>query len=309
MHLQTTQFNEHLWYIDNGLLDAPGTGVTYVLRGDDIAIIETGASHCTPHVLHGLGELGIKPEDVRHVVLTHIHLDHAGGTGTLLAHMPAATVYIHSRTAQYLADPSKLIQSAEQALGALFPLHLPVEPVPAECIQPADDLRLDLGRGVVLQAVYTPGHSADHLAYYEAGSRVLFSGDALGVQMPLFRFVGPVTPPPGVNIAAQRETFDHLEALPIDTIMFGHWGPSEEPPRQLIARERERYEQFVRLVRSQWEAGVNAAAVIEAMMTEQPPTPQAETILAGWLEMSIRGLVFAFERQAKKEREAAQQGR
>lgn len=308
MQLETTQFNDHLWGIDNGLLGAPGTGATYVLRGDEVAIIETGASHCAPYVLHGLRGLGIKPENVRHIVLTHIHMDHAGGTGTLLPHMPDATVHIHSRTAQYLTDPAKLIQSAERALGELFPLHLPVEPVSAEHIQPADALRLDLGRGVVLQAVYTPGHSADHLAYYEENSRTLFSGDSLGVQMPRLNYVGPVTPPPGTNLAAQRETFDKIQAMPIDMIMFSHWGPSREAPHTMIERERAYFEEFVQLVRSQWEAGhVDHAAIIQATKREQPPTPQAELIVAGWIEMSIKGLVFAFDRQAKKEREAAEQ--
>jgi len=310
MHPQPTQHNEHLWYIDNGLLHAPGTGATYVLRGDEIAIIETGASHCAPQVLDGLQRLGIKPGDVRHIVLTHIHMDHAGGTGTLLLHMPNATVHIHSRTAQYLTDPTKLLQSAEQALGELYKLHLPVEPVPAERMEPADELRLDLGRGVVLRAAYTPGHSADHLAYYEENSRVLFSGDSLGVQMPHLNYVGPVTPPPGTNITAQRDTFNTIQAMPIDTIMFSHWGPSRETPRTMIEREREYFEQFVALVRSQWEArNVDHAAIIQATMREQPPTPQAELIVAGWIEMSIKGLVHAFDRQARKEREAVEQGR
>ncbi len=310
MQLETKQFNDHLWYIDNGLLGAPGTGATYVLRGDEIAILETGTSHCAPYVLNGLRSLGIKPSDVRHIVLTHIHMDHAGGTGTLLPHMPDATVHIHSRTAQYLTDPTKLIQSAERALGDLFPLHLPVEAVPAERVEPAAELRLDLGRGVVLEAVYTPGHSADHLAYYEQGSRALFSGDSLGVQMLHLNFVGPVTPPPGTNLAAQRETFDNIHSMPIDTIMFSHWGPSREAPRTMIERERQYFEEFVQLVRSQWEVGyVDHAAIIQASMREQPPTPQAELIVAGWIEMSIKGLVHAFDRQAKKEREAAEQGR
>jgi glyoxylase-like metal-dependent hydrolase (beta-lactamase superfamily II) len=310
MQLETTQLNDHIWYIDNGLLHAPGTGSTYVVRGDETAIIETGASHCVPHILEGLQRLGIKPADVRHVVLTHIHMDHAGGTGTLLPHLPEATVYIHSRTAQYLTDPSKLLQSAERALGSLYALHLPVEPVPAERITPADDLRLDLGRGVVLRSIYSPGHSADHLAYYEEGSRALFCGDSLGVQMPIWSFVGPVTPPPAANIAVQRETFDTLAALDIDTLMFSHFGPGQESPRALIQRERERYEQLVEMVHTAWQQGnVDHAAIIQAMMTEQPSTPEGEAIVVGWLEMSIKGLVHAFERQAKKEHEAAEQGR
>lgn len=153
MQLETVQLSEHIAYLDNGLLGATRTGSTYVVRGDEIAIIETGTSSSAPHVLDGLRRLGIHPADVRHIVLTHIHMDHAGGTGTLLPAMPEARVYIHSRTAKYLVDPSELVVSAERALGPLFSLHGTVVPVPAERIVFADDLRLELGRGVALRAI------------------------------------------------------------------------------------------------------------------------------------------------------------
>lgn len=308
MQLQTKQFNDQIWYIDNGLLHAPGTGATYVVRGDQIAIVETGASHCAPHVLAGLERIGIKPAEVCHVVLTHIHMDHAGGAGTLLASMPEATVYIHSRTAQYLSEPTKLLDSARRALGALYELHLPVEPVSFDRIQPADDLRLDLGRGVVLRSIATPGHSADHLAYVEENSRSLFTGDALGVQMPIWNYLGPVTPAPGVSIDQQRETFEKVAALDLDALLFSHFGPGQEAPRPLIERERERYEQFVEMVHGAWlEGHVDHSAIIQATMTDRPATPEGEAIVVGWIEMSIKGLVHHFERQAKKAREAAPQ--
>ena len=123
MRLETVQLNDHILYLDNGLLDAPGVGSTYVVRGDEIAIVETGTSRCAPQVLEGLQRLGIKPADVRHIVLTHIHMDHAGGTGSLLPAMPEASVYIHSRTAKYLTEPTDLLASAQRALGPIFALH------------------------------------------------------------------------------------------------------------------------------------------------------------------------------------------
>ena len=144
MRLETRQFNDHIWYIDNGLLDAAGVGTTYVVRGDEIAIVETGTSRCASNVLDGLQRLQIDPSNVRHIVLTHIHMDHAGGAGTLLKAMPEAQVYIHSRTAEFLTDPSRLVASAERALGDLFTLHGTVEMVDQERVVHADDLRLDL---------------------------------------------------------------------------------------------------------------------------------------------------------------------
>ncbi len=301
MQLETVQLNDHIGYLDNGLLDVVGMGSTYVVRGEEIAIIETGTAGCVPHVLDGLRHLQIDPAAVRHVLLTHIHLDHAGGTGTLLPALPQATVYIHSRTACYLVDPTKLLSSAERALGALFPLHLPVEPVPEARIAHADDLRLDLGRGVVLQAVPTPGHSPDHLSYYEVSSRVLFTGDAIGISVPAWRYLGPVTPPPAFDFAAQRATFDKLLALDIDTLLFSHYGPGMEPPRTTIEKLRARYEQLVALVQVGWEAGhVDHQAILRAMYDVESVDTQGEAVIVGWVEMNINGLVHAFERQARQ---------
>jgi glyoxylase-like metal-dependent hydrolase (beta-lactamase superfamily II) len=305
MQLETVQFNDHIAYIDNGLLDSPGVGSTYLLRGDDLAIVETGTSRSAPNVLDGLRRLGVNPTDVRHIVLTHVHMDHAGGTGSLLEAMPEAQVYIHSKTAQYLIDPTKLIASAERALGELFPLHGMVPPVPAERIVHADDVRLDLGRGVVLRAIHTPGHSPDHLAYLEESSRCLFTGDSLGIVVPASSYVGPVTPPPGFKLADQRATFEKLYSLEIDTLLFSHYGPGAQPPRATIEILQERFERLVALVQPAWEAGyVDHAAVIRAMLGKATTDSHTEWLMAGWIEMSINGLVLFFDRQAAKAREA-----
>lgn len=302
MELPVAQFNDHIAYLDNGLLDTVGFGSTYVVRGDELAIVETGTSRCAPYVLDGLRQLGHDPAAVRHIVLTHIHMDHAGGTGTLLKAMPDAQVYIHSRTARFLVDPSELLRSAERALGSLFPLHGTVEPVPAERIQPADDLRLDLGRGVVLRAIYTPGHSQDHLAYYDEASGCLFTGDSIGVDIAVSDYVGPVTPPPGVNLAAQRETFAKLRSLEIETLLFSHFGPAAEPPRAVIDRLHEQFEYLVDLVERAWQSGhVDRAVITQQMLAGRAfANEQAVAVMTGWIEMSINGLIVAFERQARK---------
>lgn len=300
MWLETVQLNEHIQYLDNGLLDAAGVGSTYVVRGDEIAIVETGTSRCAPHVLAGLQRLGIRPDAVRHIVLTHIHMDHAGGTGSLLAAMPEAQVYIHSRTAKYLIEPADLVASAERALGPIFALHGTVEPVPAERIVYADELQLDLGRGVILRAIATPGHSPDHLAYYEVNSRCLFTGDGLGISMPVIGYAGPVTPPPALNVSAQRETFAKLLALDVQTLLFSHYGPAAQPPRAHIALLQERFEQLVALVEGQWQAGqIDHAAIVKAMLGPHDLSPEYVSIMVGWINMSINGLVLALERAAR----------
>ncbi len=301
MRLEAVQFNEHIQDLDNGLLDAHGVGSTYVVCGDEIAIVETGTSGCAPQVLGGLQRLGIKPAEVRHIVLTHIHMDHAGGTGTLLPAMPEARVYIHSRTAKYLSEPADLLTSAQRALGPIFALHGTVEPVPPERIVYADELELDLGRGVTLQAIATPGHSPDHLAYYEASSRCLFTGDSVGISLPIIGFDGPVTPPPATNIAAQRETFAKLLALDVETLLFSHYGPGVPRPRDHIGLLQERFEDLVAVVEAQWRAGrIDHATIVRAMLERHELSPEHAAIMVGWITMSINGLVLAFERAVRK---------
>ncbi len=301
MELETVQLNEHIAYVDNGLLGATRTGSTYVVRGDEIAIIETGTSASAPHILEGLSRLGIQPADVRHILLTHIHMDHAGGTGALLPAMPDAHVYIHSRTAKYLIEPADLLVSAQRALGPLFPLHGTVVRVPADRIVYADTLQLDLGRGVIVQAIYTPGHSPDHLAYFEVNSRCLFPGDAVGISVAVAGFDGPVTPPPASNIEAQRETFAKLLDLDIDMLLFSHYGASTVPARDHIALLQERYAHFLALVRAQWESGsIDYDAITRAMFDGERVPSQHAAIIVGWINMSVNGLVLAFERAGRK---------
>lgn len=301
MQLAVGRYNDTIAWLDNGLLDTPGLGTCYLVQGDDLALIETGASPCVPYVLDGLRRLGIDPARIRHVLLTHIHMDHAGATGTLLPHLPEATVYIHSRTARFLVDPRDLLASAERALGPLFALHGVVEPVPAERIVAADELRLDLGRGVVLRAIPSPGHSPDHLAYFEEQSRALFAGDALGVAVPAADYVGPVTPPPGVSVEAQRDTFARLQRLPIDALLFAHFGPAAEAPATLIERLSQRYDQLVELVWSGWQSGaLDRAAIVRAMLNGTPTDARNAAMIAGWIEMSINGLTHYFDRQTRQ---------
>ncbi|HZB95621.1 MAG TPA: MBL fold metallo-hydrolase, partial [Herpetosiphonaceae bacterium] len=216
MTFQHGQITDAISFVDNGLLGSSGVGTTYVVRGDEIVIVETGTSFCAPTIIEGLTALGVQPSDIRHILLTHIHMDHAGGAGLLVDAMPEAQIYIHSLTQQHLVDPERLISSAQRALGELFPAHGTIKPLVPEKLTSAEELDLDLGRGIRLHAISTPGHSPDHLSFYEAASGALFAGDAVGVVLPGFHYLGPVTPPPAVDVEAQHATFRRLLDLQIE---------------------------------------------------------------------------------------------
>lgn len=298
MHLQTGWLGDSIAYLDNGLLDTPGVGTTYLVRGDDIALVETGTSLCASTIIEGLRALGVRPEAVRHLVLTHVHMDHAGGAGVLVAAMPEARVYLHSLTTPHLVDPSRLLPSAERALGYLFARHGTIVPLPLERLAPAEQLDLDLGAGVRLQAVATPGHSPDHLSYYEPSSGALFAGDAVGISLPGFGYYGPVTPPPTYDVVAQLATFEKLLAMPIQQLLFSHWGPAREPAHAMIRRLQADFERFDALMRQSIEQGnVDQASIIRAMLPDHPLPPAGEWVIAGWVAMSIKGLQRYYTRR------------
>ncbi len=295
MTLQFGRVNDAIAYLDNGLLGTPGVGTTYVVRGDEIAIVETGTSLCASTIVEGLAALGVRARDVRHILLTHVHLDHAGGAGVLVDAMPDAQVYIHSLTKEHLVDPSRLLPSSARALGDLFPRHGTIVPLSQDKLLPAEDLALDLGRGITVRAIRTPGHSADHLAYYERSTAALFSGDSVGIALPAYNFLGPVTPPPTFDVEAQHATFRKLLDLPIEHLLFSHWGPSQHGAHEVIRRLRDSYDRFDRLIQQRMQQGaIDETAIIREMLPDTPLPADAEAVLAGWALMSIKGLVLHY---------------
>lgn len=276
--------------IDNGLLGIPRVGATYVLRGDEIAIVETGTSLSAPIILEGLAALGIAPRDVRHMLLTHVHMDHAGGAGVLAQAMPDAQVYIHGQAIQHLVDPSRLIPSAERALCEMFARHGTVVPLPAERFVAAESLRLPLGRGLTVEAIPTPGHSPDHLAYWIPESAALFTGDSIGIALPAHHFVGPVTPPPGFDPVAQRHTFAILRVLPVEHLLFSHWGRAADA-QATLARLEEDFERFLaRVEHDVAHDTLDQDAIVQSVLPAEPLTPDGEWLIGGWTRMSIRGI-------------------
>src|SRR6266571_2900754 len=174
----------------------------YLVAASEPVLIETGPTTSVDAVTLGLRSLGVGERDLAHIVVTHIHLDHAGGVGTLAARFPKATVWVHERGAPHLQDPSKLLASAgrvygEQRLRGLFG---PMDPVPADRLRSvADGDTIPLGDRT-LEVLYTPGHASHHISLVESGSGALWTGDALGIHLPDVGVLRPATststPPP-----------------------------------------------------------------------------------------------------------------
>jgi glyoxylase-like metal-dependent hydrolase (beta-lactamase superfamily II) len=227
---RTSPVAEGITAIDTMMANRAMVTSAYLIHAREPALIETGPTTSLEAVLAGLGALGMGPEDLAHVIVTHIHLDHAGGVGRLAEHFPKATVWVHERGAPHLADPTKLVQSAGRVYGEerLAELFGPVDPVASDRIRSiaeGDEIRLG-DRSV--EVLYTPGHASHHVALVDSGSGALFTGDALGIHLPDVRVLRPATPPPDIDIELAEESIARIRSRAGSVLMFSHYGPVTE---------------------------------------------------------------------------------
>ncbi len=208
--------------IDMHQFDRRGAGAAYLLRGERTALVETGTAASSDRLATRL-----RGKRLAYLFVTHVHLDHAGGAGTLVAEHPEAVVIVHHRGAPHLADPSRLIAGARGASPDLFPLYGEPRPVPERQIVPAaDGDTFDLGGGIVVDVVETPGHAPHHLCFFERSERILFCGDAVGNHgTPVDT---PLTVPPRFDLAGGLDTLSRLMALRPRVLAFTHFGTTTD---------------------------------------------------------------------------------
>jgi glyoxylase-like metal-dependent hydrolase (beta-lactamase superfamily II) len=201
---------------------------TALLQGPDgIAIVDPGPSSTLPVLRRLLASIGAEVRDVTALLLTHIHLDHAGATGTLLREQPHMRVLVHELGAKHLVDPSRLLASATRLYGDdMDRLWGEVAPVPQDVITSlTGGERIDAG-GRSWQVAYTPGHASHHVSYFNPDSGLAFVGDTAGVQIVRGGFVLPPTPPPDIDFALWRTSLSAIESWRPDTLFLTHFGPT-----------------------------------------------------------------------------------
>jgi len=202
----------------------------YLVHATDPALVETGPTTSVEAVTSGLASLGMGPDDLAHVVVTHIHLDHAGGLGRIAAAFPKATVWVHQRGAPHMADPAKLVSSAARVYGEerMVRMFGPVDPTPADRIRAVDEGDVIRFGDRSLEVMYTPGHASHHVSLVESGSGAVFTGDALGVHLPDVRVLQPATPPPDIDVEAGVASIERIRERADSLLLFSHFGPVTE---------------------------------------------------------------------------------
>jgi glyoxylase-like metal-dependent hydrolase (beta-lactamase superfamily II) len=223
----TVPLGHEVFQIDTRMAGFDGITAGYLIRGDRPCLVETGTAPSAPVVRDALAGLGIGPGDLATVVVTHIHLDHAGGAGDIAAMFPAAQVVVHRRGARHLADPARLMASARMVYGdALDRLFGVLAPVPADRIVALDDTgTIDLGGGRRLDSHYSPGHAKHHVGLLDSETGDLYVGDAAGVYLPDTGDVRPATPPPDFDLETALASVRKFAGLQPSRLLFSHYGP------------------------------------------------------------------------------------
>lgn len=220
------QIEHDLWLLDLGFQETPGVVGAYLIRGPHgHTLVETGPGSTLPALERAVNAAGAHLEDVRQLVVTHIHLDHAGGCGTLLKRLPDARLFVHPLGARHMIDPSKLLSSAARIYGeAMERLWGRFDAVPEDrVVMLQDGDEIDCGYRT-LRALHTPGHAVHHIAFVDEDARTAFTGDVAGVRLGHGSYVRPPTPPPDVDVEGWHQSADRLRAYNLRALDLTHFG-------------------------------------------------------------------------------------
>jgi len=224
-------------FIDLQFRGSPRVIATAILQGaDGVTLIDPGPTSCLPVLESGLRDRGLTLRDVRTVLLTHIHLDHAGATGTIAERVPGVGVYVHARGAPHMIDPAKLLASATRLWGdrmdAVWGAFQPVPAANVSVLQGGERLEL---AGRAIRVAYTPGHAKHHVSYLDEHAGMAYVGDTAGVRVGDY-LIAP-TPPPDIDIEAWQQSLNTIDAWQPVSLFLTHFGPVS-PGRAHLARFR-----------------------------------------------------------------------
>jgi glyoxylase-like metal-dependent hydrolase (beta-lactamase superfamily II) len=227
------QLDPDLWVLDLLFQGTPGVVAAYLITGPyGHTLVETGPGSTLPMLERAVADAGFRLGDITQILVTHIHLDHAGASGSLLRRLPDARLFVHPRGAPHMIDPSKLLASATRIYAdRMDELWGAFEPCPADrVVTLADGEEIHCGVRT-LTALHTPGHASHHIAFHDADRKSVFTGDVGGVRLQGAHYVRPPTPPPDIDIEAWHASVNRLKALDLRTLDLTHFGRFDDPTR------------------------------------------------------------------------------
>ncbi|MBB2744352.1 UNVERIFIED_ORG: glyoxylase-like metal-dependent hydrolase (beta-lactamase superfamily II) [Microbispora rosea subsp. rosea] len=284
-----TPLGGDVYEIDTRMAGYSGITAGYLILGDRPCLVETGTSTSAPVVRDALSSLGVGPDDLATVVVTHIHLDHAGGVGDIANYYPSAEIVVHEKGARHLADPSRLMASAKMVWGdKLDVLFGTLAPTDAARIRALGDTgTIDLGNGRTLASHYSPGHAKHHVGLLDSLTGDLYVGDAAGVYLPETGDLRPATPPPDFDLDVALGSIALFTALKPQRLLFSHYGPVKDVPSTL-ERSAEELRIWVDLTRRARDEGLDldhAVAMVRDRTRERYAALRADEATAEQFEL------------------------
>ena len=270
-----------VYAVDPRLMGTPGALTLYVVDAPEPAIVDTGSANSPSHIYEALSELDIDREAVAHVLVSHVHLDHAGGAGHLAERLPNATFYVHERGYPYLTDAEKLAslkRSVDRAMGVEDAYGQPELLDVERCRVVSGGESVDLGDRK-LELVDAPGHAPHHYAAFDPATGGLFSVDAAG--MHLAGEMRPTTPPPGFDLEANLETVERLRAFEPSINFYGHVGPGGDDAVAELDRYERMLPEWVETVAERREVHGDDVAAIVGSLAGRWQSPTVERDVAG----------------------------
>jgi len=250
--------------VDSSYGNRAGVLSSYVLRGREVAVVDPGPATSIEKLVGRLRQIGIDLNDVKHIILTHIHLDHAGGSWRLLRYCIGAKVHVHPKGYSHLLDPSRLEQSARALLGSQIDEYGEVKAVPEQSlVETSDGEVIDLGGGTKINILWTPGHASHHQSLYVTGASALILGDAAGLYRSEPASVLPTSPPP-FNVSQAIASIDRLMKLSPKILGYAHFGIARNAPAMLQVH-RNQIELWARIAEDGARAGKTLAEIYEEL--------------------------------------------
>lgn len=231
--MHTKEIKKNIFLIDLETGGFKNLFGSYILKGTRTIIVETGPSSSIPNLLSGLEEIDIRVENVAYIALSHVHLDHGGGAGSLLKFLPNAKILVHPRGLPHIVNPDKLWLQSKEVLGRAAEVFGEPDSVPKDrIIAGSDGLTLDVGNQVLLTAVETLGHASHNLSYYESLHGGIFPGDTAGIYLCEFDAVIPTTPPP-FRLDDALSSLNKLIRLKPSALYYSHFGKASNVKKRL----------------------------------------------------------------------------
>jgi glyoxylase-like metal-dependent hydrolase (beta-lactamase superfamily II) len=300
-----TPLGGDVYEIDTRMAGYSSITAGYVILSDRPCLVERGTAGSAPVVRRALTELGVEAADLATVVVTHIHLDHAGGVGDIAESYPRAEIVVHEKGARHLANPERLMRSARMVYGdALDRLFGEMKPTDAARIRAvAETGVIDLGAGRRLESYHSPGHAKHHVGLLDSLTGDLYVGDAAGVYIPETADVRPATPPPDFDLDAALASLEMFQTLDPRRLLFAHYGPVAEVT-QTLNRSAEELRLWVETVREAYDQGLDLDHAVAMVRDRTAPRyrvhgPDADPTLAekyevlSGIESNVAGIMHS----------------